>query len=57
MFQCLERISAVLTALHAQTSQKNSNVTHAKSKSPCVNNQTNTGINWKSHKLQLADAF
>lgn len=39
------RISAVLTALHTQTSQKNSDVTHAKSKSPCVNNQTNAEIN------------
>jgi len=42
---------------NTQTSKKISNTTYAKTKSTCVTNYTDTGINWKYDKLQLTDAF
>lgn len=41
----------------SQTSQKNWQTAYAKTKSACVTNNIDTGINWKYDKLSLVDAF
>lgn len=41
----------------SQTSQKNWQTAYAKTKSACVTNSIDTGINWKYDKLSLVDGF